>query len=69
VNGIEKDLTGRARVVRLNILSRLGGEVAASCGVRAVPTTIVLDGAGNVTYRQEGLPSRKKVVEAVVAPA
>ena len=63
VNGIERDLKGRARVVRLNLLSRVGREVAGAYGVAAVPTTLVFDGAGDVRYRQEGLPSRKRVVE------
>jgi hypothetical protein len=64
VNGIEKELRGRARVVRLNLLSGLGREVARSYGVAAVPATIVFDGAGGVRYRREGLPDRQQIVEA-----
>jgi hypothetical protein len=67
VNGIEKDLRGRASVVRLNLLGRVGREVAGAYGVTAVPTTMVFDGAGNVRYRQEGIPSRKRVVEEATA--
>jgi thioredoxin-related protein len=67
VNGIEKDLKGRAEVVRLNLLSHVGREVAATYGVTAAPTTIVFDGAGNAAYRAEGLPSRKAIVERAAA--
>lgn len=67
MNGIEKDLKGRAEVVRLNLLSRVGREVAATYGVTVAPTTIVFDGEGNAAYRVEGLPSRKTVVERAAA--
>jgi hypothetical protein len=67
VNGIEKDLKGRARVIRLNLLSGLGREVARSYSVNAVPATIVFDGAGAVRYRHEGIPNRKRIVQEVTA--
>lgn len=62
VNGIEKDLEGTARVIRLDIGSDLGGEAADRFGVSAVPTTLVLDGAGEVVHRETGLPDRDEVV-------
>lgn len=68
MNGIEKDLRGRASVVRLNLLSKLGRDVAVSYGIGAVPSILVFDGAGEVSYRQEGIPDRKRVVEAVTSP-
>jgi hypothetical protein len=67
VNGIEKDLQGRAKVVRLNLLSKVGRQIARSCGVTVVPTTIVFDSAGGVRYRHEGLPNRQRVVQEVAA--
>jgi hypothetical protein len=67
VNGIEKDLQGRATVVRLNLLTKLGREVARSHGVTAVPATMVFDGAGRVLYRHEGLPDRRRIMEVVNA--
>ncbi len=62
VNGIEKDLKSKAKVVRLNMLSALGREVAARYDVRSVPTVIVLDGANGVVYRHAGLPDRRAIV-------
>jgi thioredoxin-related protein len=68
VNGIEKDLKGRAEVIRLDLLSRVGREVAATYGVSVAPTTILFDGEGNSTFRTEGLPNRKAFVERASAP-
>jgi hypothetical protein len=68
VNGIERQLRGRATVVRLNLLGKLGREIARSYGVAAVPATIVFDGAGGVVYRHEGLPDRRRIVELATRP-
>ena len=62
VDGIERDLGSRGRVVRLNVLSGIGSEVAARYGVRGVPTLIVFDGQGRVTYAQAGMPERARIV-------
>jgi thiol-disulfide isomerase/thioredoxin len=67
VDGIEKDLQGRAEVVRLNATSSVGRELAARYGVMGVPTTLVIDGAGDVVHRQVGIPSRKKIVAEAMA--
>lgn len=67
VNGIEKDLEGAARVVRLDISSELGGSVASRYGVSGVPTTLVLNGAGELIHRETGLPDREEVVARVRA--
>lgn len=67
VDGIEKDLQGRAQVVRLNALSSPGRDIAARYGVMGVPTTIVLNGSGDVIHRQVGIPSRKKIVAMAAA--
>ena len=66
VDGIERDLQGRAEVVRVNALGDLGKELASRYGVMGVPTTLVLDGGGDVIYQQAGIPSRKKIVDKVV---
>ncbi len=67
VDGIEKDLRGKAEVVRLNMLSRLGREIASRYGVPAVPTLVVLDGDGNVIHKRTGRPDRREVVARVSA--
>lgn len=65
VDGIEKDLDGRARVVRVSLLSGLGMEAARRYGVRGVPTVIVFDGEGNVVDQKAGIPNRQEIVERV----
>lgn len=62
VNGLERDLEGRADVVRLNMLSKEGREVASRYEVRGLPHLLVLDGAGKVIYRKNGLLDRKAVL-------
>ena len=68
VDGIEKDLEGRAEVIRLNMLSSVGRQVASRYGVPAVPTVLVLDADGNVVYRYTGTPDRGEVVAQIIAP-
>jgi thioredoxin-like negative regulator of GroEL len=65
VNGIEKDLKGQAKVVRLNLLSKLGRELARAYGVTAIPATIVFDGAGRMRHSYQGVPNRQRIVGEV----
>jgi len=69
VDGIEKDLRGKADVVRLNLLSKVGREAAIRYGVPAVPTILVLDAESKVIYRYTGMPDRREVVGVAVAGA
>ena len=68
VNGIENDLKGQADVIRLNMLSRLGREIAGRYEVKGAPTTIILNNTGDVVYQHAGLPNRKTVVDQVTNP-
>ena len=68
MDGIEKDLKGTARVIRLNLMSKVGREFAARYGVRSIPTLVVLDGDSKEIYRQTGMPDRREVVAQLVAP-
>ncbi len=63
MNGIEKDLEGRAKVFRLNLLSAIGKEIASQYNVTAVPTTMAFDMDGKLVYQHAGVPSRKAVVD------
>lgn len=67
MNGIEKDVRGVADVVRLSLLSKFGRDIAARYEVTAAPTTIVVDGDGQITYQHSGLPNRETVVRHVTA--
>jgi len=67
VDRLEKDLHGRADVLRLDLLSGVGRQAAGAYGVKAVPTTLVFDGAGQVVYRQVGGVDAKAIRGQVAA--
>jgi protein-disulfide isomerase len=69
VDGLENDLQGRARVMRLNVLNSVGMNAARHFGVHAVPTFVVLDGQGRVVETQIGIPSRAGITSVVSALA
>ena len=55
VDGLEKDLAGKAPVHRFNVLSRIGRQAAVHYGVRGTPTLIVVDGQGEMVLSQIGI--------------
>lgn len=67
MDGLEDDLQGRADVVYLDLLSDVGRDAASTYDVKAVPTLLVFDGAGNVILRQSGLPDPGAVKDAIAA--
>lgn len=67
VDGFERDLEGRARVIRLDASGELGRKAAAQLGVRGAPSTVVFDADGDVVLQHAGIPSRKQVVASATA--
>jgi thioredoxin-related protein len=65
VDGIEKDLEGTAKVIRLSVTSQVGNLMAQRYGVRGVPTIVVLDGEGEVVTMSVGVPDRAGLVAQV----
>lgn len=65
VDRLETQLTGKAEVIRLNLMTQVGRQAAARYGVRGVPTLVVVDGAGNPVYGRYGIPNPGQVVEQV----
>jgi hypothetical protein len=65
VDGLERDLEGKATVLRLNAVDDVGGQLAARYGVRGVPTVVLLDGQGKVVLTQVGMPQRAEIEAAV----
>lgn len=68
VDGIEKDLKDNAEVIRLDMFSTVGREVAARYGVAAVPTILILDADSQPVYRHMGTPDRREVVAQIIGP-
>jgi thioredoxin-related protein len=54
VDRLERDLVGRAEVLRLNASSELGKQLGARYGVRGVPTFFLFDGTGEIVSYQVG---------------
>ena len=67
VDGLERELEGQARVVRLSALSAMGQEVAQRYGVRGVPTFLIFDGRGELIGRQVGFPKRSEIKALVTS--
>jgi thioredoxin-related protein len=65
VNRLEAQLSDKAKVIRLDIFSRVGRQAAARFGVRGVPLFVLLDGQGQVIYSQYGIPLPGRFVEKV----
>jgi thioredoxin-related protein len=61
VDGLERELEGQARVVRLSALNALGQEVAQRYDVRGVPTFLIFDGQGELIGQQVGFPNRSEI--------
>lgn len=55
VDGLEQELTGQAKVMRLDLMSSVGQQAAGYFGVRGIPTLLVVDGKGGVILTQIGL--------------
>ena len=54
MDGLERDLKGKSTVLRLDVSSQLGRQVAWHFGVRGVPTLLVVDGNGELALTQVG---------------
>jgi hypothetical protein len=54
VDGLERRFRGRMDVVRIDSGTDDGARLAGRYGVTALPTYLVVDGAGNVLYRKVG---------------
>jgi hypothetical protein len=65
VDRLERELEGRAQVLRLSVMDSVGGKLALRYGVRGVPTFMLLDGSGVVALTQAGMPDRREIVTAV----
>ncbi len=55
MDGLERDLTGKAEVLRLDVLTPIGRQTAVQFGVRGTPTLILVDGRGVPVLTQVGV--------------
>ena len=62
---LERDLEGRAQVLRLSALSSVGRQLAARYGVRGVPTFLLFDGSGQMIHSQVGRLDAGQIKEKI----
>jgi hypothetical protein len=67
VHGLETDLRGTAQVLRLDLFSPDGSAFFRDHDLGSVPVIVVLDPAGTVRYRANGLPDAAQIRQAVQA--
>ena len=67
VDGLERKMDGKMAVAHVDIGEDDGRATAQKYGVSSVPAFIVLDGKGNVVYRQIGGRPDVAQIEAKVA--
>ena len=65
VDRLEQEWGSQAKVVRLDVYSGLGQAAGNRYGIRAIPTFILFDGRGNVSYREVGRLDTGKVKNLV----
>jgi len=65
VDGLERDLAGRAVVVRLNVADEVGRAVAARYGLGAVPTFLAIKD-GEPVMRLVGQPDKDRLMRALL---
>jgi thioredoxin 1 len=65
VDRIEEQLVGKAKVIRVNLMSQMGLTLARRYNVRASPTVLVFDTQGSVIYSVAGIPDAAAITGAV----
>ena len=66
MDGLERALEGQAQVMRLSVVGSVGRELAARYGVLGVPTSVLLNGAGEVVLKPVGMPDRDGIEAALM---
>jgi thiol-disulfide isomerase/thioredoxin len=69
VDQLERDIAGEADMLRLNVRGAPGDQLAYRWQVSGLPTFFVLNGEGEIVYRQSGAPKTDEIKAAVAALA
>jgi len=67
VDGLEQQLTGNLEIVRINIQTPVGRELAPAYDFEYTPTYIYFDSKGNELWRTIGEIDPQKVRDSVAA--
>lgn len=69
VDGMEHDLAGQARVLRVSADESVGRAVARRYGLGLLPTFVVFTADGRERYRESGMPDVDRLKEEALAPS
>jgi thiol-disulfide isomerase/thioredoxin len=67
VDQLERDIADQADLLRLNVKGAPGDQLAYRWQVSGLPTFFVLNGEGEIVYRQSGAPKTDEIKAAVSA--
>jgi len=67
VNGFDKQLAGRVRIVRVDINSPNGKKIATKVGLDMVPTFIGYAGDGTERWRIDRMPNRLELWSRLIS--
>jgi hypothetical protein len=67
VDGLDKQLAGRVRIVRMDVATREGKKVALKVGLDTVPTFIAYGKDGLERWRTARMPSKPELWRRLVA--
>lgn len=65
VDRIENQLGQKAVLVRVDVGTDAGLQIAQRYGIRAIPSLLVLDSGGVVVYSHTGVPGAAAVLAAI----
>jgi thioredoxin-related protein len=65
VDGLEAELSGRLKVIRLDVQGPSAGELGRKYNFRFTPTFVLLDGAGNVLLNRVGALEPQEVRDLI----
>jgi thioredoxin-related protein len=68
VDGLEQDMRGELKVIRLDVNSKVGQELGARWRAESTPTFILFDGAGREIWRAIGALRPEAVKAALGKP-
>lgn len=65
MNGVKEEMVGKVDVVHLSMLSAVGHDVGGRYGVKAVPTTLLFNGEGELVARVNGVPKKDTLIRQI----
>ncbi len=68
VDGLQNEYANRVRIVRVDLLTPAGRELAARYGFLATPYFVGFDSRGNIAWTQHGVVPSSAMLDRLSAP-